>query len=203
MAILPLRGKIVNAAKASPKQVLDNAEAQAIFTAMGAGAGDAFDIEAARYGRIVILCDADVDGSHIRCLLLTLIHGYMREMLVQGRVFSAQPPLYTARVGDRTYRAYSDDERDRITGELCRGKRRPENVKWQRFKGLGEMNTDELRHCALDPATRTLRRLTMTDAEQADAAAEMFDVLMGSDVAVRRDYLVVNSSLVDEAILDI
>ena len=203
MAILPLRGKIVNAAKASPKQVLDNAEAQAIFTAMGAGAGDAFDIEAARYGRIVILCDADVDGSHIRCLLLTLIHGYMREMLVQGRVFSAQPPLYTARVGDRTYRAYSDEERDRITGELCRGKRRPENVKWQRFKGLGEMNTDELRHCALDPATRTLRRLTMADAQQADAAAEMFDVLMGSDVAVRRDYLVENSSLVDEATLDI
>ena len=203
MAILPLRGKIVNAAKASPKQVLDNAEAQAIFTAMGAGAGDAFDIEAARYGRIVILCDADVDGSHIRCLLLTLIHGYMREMLVQGRVFSAQPPLYTARVGDRTYRAYSDEERDRITGDLCRGKRRPENVKWQRFKGLGEMNTDELRHCALDPDTRTLRRLTMADAQQADAAAEMFDVLMGSDVAVRRDYLVENSSLVDEATLDI
>ena len=203
MAILPLRGKIVNAAKASPKQVLDNAEAQAIFTAMGAGAGDAFDIDAARYGRIVILCDADVDGSHIRCLLLTLIHGYMREMLVQGRVFSAQPPLYTARVGDRTYRAYSDEERDRITGELCRGKRKPENVKWQRFKGLGEMNTDELRHCALDPDTRTLRRLTMADAQQADAAAEMFDVLMGSDVAVRRDYLVENSSLVDEATLDI
>ncbi len=203
VAILPLRGKIVNAAKASPKQVLDNAEAQAIFTAMGAGAGDAFDIESARYGRIVILCDADVDGSHIRCLLLTLIHGYMRDMLVAGRVFSAQPPLYTAKVGDRTYRAYSDDERDRITAELCRGNRRAENVKWQRFKGLGEMNTDELRHCALDPATRTLRRLTMADAEQADAAAEMFDVLMGSDVAQRRDYLVENSSLVDEATLDI
>ena len=203
MAILPLRGKIVNAAKASPKQVLDNNEAQAIFTAVGAGAGDAFDIDAARYGRIVILCDADVDGSHIRCLLLTLIHGYMREMLVQGRVFSAQPPLYTAKVGDRTYRAYSDDERDRITGELCRGNRRPGNVKWQRFKGLGEMNTDELRHCALDPATRTLRRLTMADAQQADAAAEMFDVLMGSDVALRRDYLVENSSLVDETTLDI
>ncbi|MCY4665959.1 MAG: ATP-binding protein [Acidimicrobiaceae bacterium] len=203
MAILPLRGKIVNAAKASAKQVLDNTEAQAIFTAMGAGAGDAFDIEAARYGRIVILCDADVDGSPIRCLLLTLIHGYMREMLVQGRVFSAQPPLYTAKVGDRTYRAFSDDERDRITGELCRGNRRRESVQWQRFKGLGEMNTDELRHCALDPATRTLRRLTMADAQQADAAAEMFDVLMGSDVALRRDYLVENSSVVDEETLDI
>ena len=203
MAILPLRGKIVNAAKASPKQVLDNTEAQAIFTAMGAGAGDAFDIDAARYGRIVILCDADVDGSHIRCLLLTLIHGYMREMLVRGRVFSAQPPLYTAKVGDGTYRAYSEEERDRITGELCRGNRRRESVKWQRFKGLGEMNTDELRNCALDPATRTLRRLTMADAQQADAAAEMFDVLMGNDVSLRRDYLVENSSLVDEATLDI
>ena len=203
MAILPLRGKIVNAAKASPKQVLDNAEAKAIFTAMGAGAGEAFDIDSARYGRIVILCDADVDGSHIRCLLLTLIHEYMTEMLVQGRVFSAQPPLYTARVGDRTYRAYSDEERDRITDELCRGKRKRDSIKWQRFKGLGEMNTDELRHCALDPATRTLRRLTMADAQQAGDAAEMFDVLMGSDVALRRDYLIENSSLVDTETLDI
>ena len=203
MAILPLRGKIVNAAKASPKQVLDNAEAQAIFTAMGAGAGDAFDIEAARYGRIVILCDADVDGSHIRCLLLTLIHGYMREMLTQGRVFSAQPPLYTARVNDRTLRAFSDEERDRMTAELTRGRRSRDSIKWQRFKGLGEMNTDELRHCALDPDTRTLRRLTMADAQQAEAAADMFEVLMGNDVAQRRDYLVENSSLVDEATLDI
>ena len=203
MAILPLRGKIVNAAKVSAKQVLDNVEAQAIFTAMGAGVGRDFDIGAARYGRIVILCDADVDGSHIRCLLLTLIHRYMTPMLTEGRVFAAQPPLYTARVGDKTHRAYSDEERDRITDELCRGKRRRENVKWQRFKGLGEMNTDELRYCALDPATRTLRRLTMADAHEADTAAEMFDVLMGNDVARRRDYLVEHSSLVDEATLDI
>ena len=203
MAILPLRGKIVNAAKASAKQVLDNTEAQAIFTAMGAGVGRDFDVDSARYGRIVILCDADVDGSHIRCLLLTLIHRYMTPMLTEGRVFAAQPPLYTARVGDKTHRAYSDDERDRITDELCRGKRRRESVKWQRFKGLGEMNTDELRYCALDPATRTLRRLTMADAHEADTATEMFDVLMGNDVARRRDYLVEHSSLVDEAILDI
>ena len=109
MAVLPLRGKIVNAAKASPKQVLDNAEAKAIFTAMGAGTGKSFDAKAARYGRIVILCDADVDGSHIRCLLLTLIYKYMTDMLTQGRVFSAQPPLFTTRVGDRNYRAYSDE----------------------------------------------------------------------------------------------
>ena len=203
MAILPLRGKIVNAAKASPKQVMDNAEAQAIFTAMGTGVGKDFDARSARYGRIIILCDADVDGSHIRCLLLTLIHRYMARMLEDGQVFSAQPPLYTAKSGDRTYRAFSDEERDRITAELARGRRRADSIKWQRFKGLGEMNTDELRHCALDPATRTLRRLTMADAQQAEAAADMFEVLMGNDVGQRRDYLVENSSLVDEATLDI
>ncbi len=170
---------------------------------MGAGTGKAFDAKAARYGRIVILCDADVDGSHIRCLLLTLIYKYMTGMLIQGRVFSAQPPLFTTRVGDRNYRAYSDEERDQITDELCRGKRKRENIKWQRFKGLGEMNVDELRHCALDPATRTLRRLTMAEAEQAEAATEMFEILMGSDVAQRRNYVIENSVLVDAETLDI
>jgi DNA gyrase subunit B len=203
MAILPLRGKVVNAAKASQKQVLDNAEAQALFTSVGAGAGKDFDIDDARYGRIIILCDADVDGSHIRCLLLTLIHEYMRPMLEQGRVFAAQPPLYTTKIGDEVYRVYSDEERESVTDELCKGNRRRENVKWQRFKGLGEMNVDELRHCALDPATRTLRRLTMSDAKAARTAAQMFDVLMGSDVARRRDYLVKNSALVDRESLDV
>ncbi len=203
MAILPLRGKIVNAAKARPKQVMDNAEAQAVFAAMGAGIGQDFEVDSARYGRIVILCDADVDGSHIRCLLLTLIHRYMRPMLEQGKVYAAQPPLYTTRVGDKTHRAYSEAERDRITNELCRGNRSPDSIKWQRFKGLGEMNTDELRYCALDPVTRTLRRLTMADAQAAEQAARTFDVLMGDDVAVRRDYLVEHSSLVDEAMLDV
>ncbi len=200
MAILPLRGKIVNAAKAGARQVLDNAEAKAIFAAMGAGVGPDFNIDEARYGRIVILCDADVDGSHIRCLLLTLIHKYMTDMLAQGRVYSAQPPLFTAKVGTKTYRAYSETERDEINAELSRGRSTPV---WQRFKGLGEMNTDELRHCALDPATRTLRRLTMADAEEELAAAEMFDVLMGNDVSRRRDYLVGNSALMDAAELDI
>jgi DNA gyrase subunit B len=203
MAILPLRGKVVNAAKASQKQVLDNAEAKALFTSVGAGAGKDFNIDDARYGRIVILCDADVDGSHIRCLLLTLIHRYMRPMLAQGRVYAAQPPLYTTKVGDEVYRVYSDEERDAVTDELCKGNRRRENVKWQRFKGLGEMNVDELRHCALDPATRTLRRLTMADAAAARTAADMFEVLMGSDVGRRRDYLVKNSALVDRDTLDV
>ena len=203
MAILPLRGKVVNAAKASQKQVLANAEAQALFTSVGAGAGEEFRLDDARYGRIVILCDADVDGSHIRCLLLTLIHEYMRPMLEHGRVYAAQPPLYTAKVGDEIYRVYSDEERDSVTDELCQGNRRRENIKWQRFKGLGEMNVDELRHCALDPATRTLRRLTMADARAAKSASEMFDVLMGSDVSRRRDYLVKNSALVDRDSLDV
>ncbi|GJM39068.1 MAG: DNA topoisomerase (ATP-hydrolyzing) [Acidimicrobiales bacterium] len=203
MAILPLRGKVVNAAKASQKQVLDNAEAQALFTAMGAGAGKEFNLADARYGRIVILCDADVDGSHIRCLLLTLIHQYMLPMLEAGNVFAAQPPLFTTKVGDETYRVYSDEEKEAVTDELCKGKRKRENVKWQRFKGLGEMNVDELRHCALDPATRTLRRLTMDDAKEAKDAARMFDVLMGNDVSVRRDFLVKNSALVDASMLDI
>ena len=203
MAILPLRGKVVNAAKASQKQVLDNAEAQALFTSVGAGAGKEFNLDDARYGRIVILCDADVDGSHIRCLLLTLIHEYMRPMLEEGRVYAAQPPLYTTKIGDEIHRVYSEEEREAVTDELCKGNRKRENIKWQRFKGLGEMNVDELRHCALDPSTRTLRRLTMADAKAAKKAAEMFDVLMGNDVGRRRDYLVKNSALVDRESLDV
>ena len=203
MAILPLRGKVVNAGKATLKQVLDNAEAQALFTAVGAGSGRDFDLESARYGRIVILCDADVDGSHIRCLLLTLIHEYMRPLLEAGRVYAAQPPLYTCRVGDTIHRAFNDEERDDIIKALAKGGRKPENLKWNRFKGLGEMNVEELAECALDPETRILRQLTMTEGREAKKAAELFDVLMGADVARRRDYLVANSSLLDPNALDI
>ena len=203
MAILPLRGKVVNAGKATMKQVLDNAEAQALFTAMGAGSGKDFDLDDARYGRIIILCDADVDGSHIRCLLLTLIYNYMRPMLEAGRVYAAQPPLYTAKVGDTVHRAFSDEERDAITAELAKGNRKVENIRWQRFKGLGEMNVEELAECALDTHSRILRRITMDDAEAATAAATMFDVLMGSDVARRKDFLIENSTLLDHEVLDI
>ena len=127
----------------------------------------------------------------------------MKPMLESGNVYAAQPPLYTTKVGDDIYRVYSDEEREAVTDELCKGNRKRENVKWQRFKGLGEMNVDELRHCALDPETRTLKRLTMDDAKQAKAAAKMFDVLMGNDVGVRRDFLVKNSALVDAATLDV
>ena len=203
MAILPLRGKVVNAGKATMKQVLDNAEAQALFTAIGAGSGRDFDLESARYGRIVILCDADVDGSHIRCLLLTLIHEYMRPLLEAGRVYVAQPPLYSCRIGDTVHRAFSDEERDEITAKLTKGGRKAGNLRWNRFKGLGEMNVEELAECALDPETRILRRLTMDDAATASEAAELFETLMGSDVARRREYLIANSALLDPAALDV
>ncbi len=203
MAILPLRGKVVNAGKATMKQVLDNAEAQALFTAIGAGSGRDFDLESARHGRIVILCDADVDGSHIRCLLLTLIHEYMRPLLEAGRVYVAQPPLYSCRIGDTVHRAFSDEERDEITAKLTKGGRKAGNLRWNRFKGLGEMNVEELAECALDPETRILRRLTMDDAAAASEAAELFETLMGSDVARRREYLIANSALLDPAALDV
>ena len=203
MAILPLRGKVVNAGKATMKQVMDNAEAQALFTAIGAGSGRDFDLESARYGRIVILCDADVDGSHIRCLLLTLIHEYMRPLLEAGRVYVAQPPLYSCRLGDTVHRAFSDEERDEITARLTKGGRKAENLRWNRFKGLGEMNVEELAECALDPETRILRRLTMDDGAAAGHAAELFETLMGADVARRREYLIANSALLDPAALDV
>jgi len=203
MAILPLRGKVVNAAKATMKQVLDNSEAQALFTAVGAGSGDAFDLDSARYGRIVILCDADVDGSHIRCLLLTLMHKYMRPMLEAGRIYAAQPPLFTTKINGENYRAFSDEEKEQITAELTKGNRKAENIRWQRFKGLGEMNVDELAAAALDPETRILKRLTMRDAEQAKDAAKMFDVLMGSNVESRRDYIIKETALFDRESLDV
>lgn len=198
MAILPLRGKVVNAGKATMKQVIDNAEAQALITAIGAGSGRDFKLEDARYGRLIILCDADVDGSHIRCLLLTLIYHYMRPMLEAGRVYAAQPPLYSSKWRGTTYYAFTDNERDQIAAA-----HKIPLDKWIRFKGLGEMDVDELTETTLDPETRILKRMTMDDAQQAQVAAEMFETLMGSDVAARRDFLLTNSELVDWETLDI
>lgn len=203
MAVLPLRGKVVNASKSTMKQVIDNAEAQALFAAVGAGSGADFDLAAARYGRVIILCDADVDGSHIRCLLLTLIYHYMRPLLEAGRVFAAQPPLYTVKVGDDTLHAFSEGEKDQLTVELTKGNRRAENLQWVRFKGLGEMDVEELAVTCLDPETRILRRITMDDAAESAAAAELFETLMGSDVARRRQYLLDNSELIDRERLDV
>jgi len=204
MAVLPLRGKVVNAGKSNLKQVIENTEAQALFTAIGAGSGREFRLEDARYGRIIILCDADVDGSHIRCLLLTLIYHYMRPLLEDGRVFAAQPPLYTVKVNDEVHHAFSDEDKLRLTDELCRGTtRKAENLQWVRFKGLGEMDVEELAETCLDPGTRILRRITMSDALEAKHAAETFETLMGSDVSKRRQFLLDNSDLIDLEALDV
>lgn len=185
VAILPLRGKVINVAKASVKQTMANAEAHSLFTAMGAGIGDQFDLKKMRYGRIIILCDADVDGNHIRCLLLTLIYTYMRPMLEDNRVFVAQPPLFTAKVGGKTLRAFSEKERKSLEKTMTKSQR--ENVIWQRFKGLGEMNVDDLAECALDKKTRILRRVTMGDAKKD--VQRTFEILMGTDVEARRGYI--------------
>ena len=203
MAVLPLRGKVLNSCKATLKQVVENAEAQALFTAIGAGSGKDFKLEDARYGRIIILCDADVDGSHIRCLLLTLIYHYMRPLLAAGMVFAAQPPLYSVKVGDDVRYAFDDAERDKLTAELVKKGRKAENLQWVRFKGLGEMDVDELVETCLDPQTRILRRITMAEVFDSVKAADMFEVLMGNDVARRKQFLLDNSDLVDPALLDV
>lgn len=198
MAVLPLRGKVVNAGKATLKQVIENTEAQALITAIGAGSGRDFDIGSIRYGRIIILCDADVDGSHIRCLLLTLIYHQMRPLLTNGHVYAAQPPLFaTKHRGEMVY-AFDDTERARLSEKL--------NLsfdKWKRFKGLGEMNVEELAETTLNRETRVLKRMTMADGQEATRAAQLFSVLMGSDVATRRDYIIRNSGLIDSDLLDI
>jgi DNA gyrase subunit B len=127
----------------------------------------------------------------------------MRPMLEAGRIYAAQPPLFTTKVNGENYRAFSDEEKESITAELTKGNRKAENIRWQRFKGLGEMNVDELASAALDPETRILKRLTMHDAEQAKDAAKMFDVLMGSNVEVRRDYIIKETALFDREALDV
>jgi len=201
-AVLPIRGKILNAGKATLKQVLENAEAEAIFTVMGAGSGPNFDPAAARYGRVVILADADVDGAHIRCLLLTLFYNYMRPLLEQGRIYVAMPPLFTIKetAGAKTkHFAYDEADRARICGELTAAGR---NFKVGRNKGLGEMDVDELAQTALDPETRVLRRVTLDEAEVA-AAAGAFEVLMGREVGPRRDWIVERAAFIDREILDI
>ncbi len=198
MAVLPLRGKVVNAGKATLKQVIENAEAQALITSIGGGSGKAFDLASARYGRIIILCDADVDGSHIRCLLLTLIYHHLRPLLENGCVYAAQPPLFAAKKGSNQLYAYSDEEREALSK-----KHKIDHTKWKRFKGLGEMNVEELAETTLNPETRILKRMSMEDGKEAANAAKLFETLMGSDVADRRDYIVSNSSLIDQDSLDI
>ena len=200
-ALLPIRGKILNAAKASTKAVLDNAECAGLITAIGGGAGRNFDLESVRYGRIITLCDADVDGAHIRTLLLTFFYHWMRPLLAAGRIYSAIPPLFEIPVRGQPARfAYSDAERDEILAELADKGINVNGADIKRYKGLGEMNPDQLAVTTMDPDTRRLRRVRLRDGE---AAAAAFDVLMGSVVEPRRRYIAEHSDMFDRDRLDV
>ena len=188
-AILPIRGKILNVQKASLSQMLENNECASIIQVIGAGSGKSFEINDARYGRVILMSDADVDGAHIRCLLLTLFNSYMRPLVEAGRVFAAIPPLHRIDVigGKRgeVFYTYSDDEMKKVISQLKKdGKRWKEPI--QRYKGLGEMDADQLRETTMDPEHRTLRRITMKDVTKAEA---MFELLMGNEVAPRKDFI--------------
>ena len=191
-ALLPIRGKILNVQKASLSAMLDNSECASIIQVIGAGSGRSFNLDEARYGRIILMSDADVDGAHIRCLILTLLFKYMRPLIEDGRVFAAVPPLHRieisgAKKGDFHY-TYSDDEMKKYLASLTKA-----DKKWrepiQRYKGLGEMDAEQLRETTMDPEKRTLRRITIKDGVHAE---KIFELLMGNDVAPRRDFIGTN-----------
>ncbi len=199
-AILPIRGKILNVERARLDKVLANNEVQAMISALGSGIQEEFDIDKLRYHKLVLMADADVDGQHIRTLLLTLLFRFMRPLLELGHVYLAQPPLYKIKWsrGDAEY-AYSDRERDAlIAAGLERGLKKPKEDGIQRYKGLGEMNASELWETTMDPSRRVLLQVTMDDAAQAD---ELFSVLMGEDVESRRKFIQRNAK--DVRFLDI
>ena len=199
-AILPIRGKILNVEKARIDKVLQNNEVQALVSAFGTGVQDEFDINRLRYHKVVLMADADVDGQHIRTLLLTLLFRFMRPLVDQGHVFLAQPPLYKIKWSRETAEfAYTDRERDAIVeAGFAAGRRLPKDEAIQRYKGLGEMNADELWDTTMDPEHRVLLQVTLDDAAQAD---EMFSVLMGEDVESRRNFIQQNAR--DVRFLDI
>jgi DNA gyrase subunit B len=180
-AILPLRGKILNAEKARLARLLDNEEIKTIITAIGTGIAEDFDISKVRYGKIIIMTDADVDGSHIRTLLLTFFYRYMKPLIEEGYVYSALPPLYKISVGKTNYYAYSDEEKEKIVKSL-KGK----NFTVQRYKGLGEMNPEQLWETTMNPETRKLLKITLEDAIKAN---NIFSILMGEDVKRRKEFI--------------
>jgi len=180
-AILPLRGKILNVEKARLDKILGNAEIRAMITAMGTGISEDFDITKARYHKLIIMTDADVDGAHIRTLLLTFFYRYMRPLIENNYVYIAQPPLFKIKKGRDIQYAYTDDELTKTLEKIGR-----EKVELQRYKGLGEMNPDQLWETTMDPANRTILRVTMEDAMRTE---EMFSVLMGDKVEPRRDFI--------------
>lgn len=187
-AILPLKGKIMNVEKARLDKVLGYEEIKAMITAFGTGIGSDFNIEKLRYGKIIIMTDADVDGAHIRTLLLTFFYRYMRDLIEKGHVYIAQPPLYKVSKGKKEYYCYSDKELDELFEEIGRS-----NYSIQRYKGLGEMNADQLFDTTMDPATRILLKVNIQDAVEAD---EIFTMLMGDKVEPRREFIQENAKYV-------
>ncbi len=188
-AILPLWGKMLNVEKARADKVYGNDKLQPVITALGAGIGDEFDAAKLRYHKIIIMADADVDGAHIRTLLLTFFFRFMRPLIEQGYVYSAVPPLYKLTRGKQQRVAYSDEERDSVSAEM-RGDNPDAKIVINRFKGLGEMDAHELWETTMNPATRTLRRITLDDAAAADAT---FTVLMGEKVEPRKEFIEKNA----------
>ncbi len=187
-AILPLWGKMLNTEKARIDKVLNNDKIQPVILALGAGIADDFDISKLRYGKIIIMADADVDGAHIATLLLTFFYRYMQPLIEHGRVYIAQPPLFMLRKGTKKHYVYSEDERDRLWNELGQ-----KGVYIQRYKGLGEMNPDQLWETTLDPENRLLVQIKIDDAVEAD---RLFSILMGDEVEPRRDFIQENAKYV-------
>ncbi|MEL3974377.1 DNA topoisomerase (ATP-hydrolyzing) subunit B [Rossellomorea oryzaecorticis] len=188
-AILPLRGKIINVEKARLDKILSNNEVRAIITALGTGIGEDFDLSKARYHKIVIMTDADVDGAHIRTLLLTFFYRYMRKIIEAGFIYIAQPPLYKIQQGKKIEYAYNDKELDRILAEISPTPK----PGIQRYKGLGEMNPEQLWETTMDPTSRTLLQVSLQDAIEAD---ETFEILMGDKVEPRRNFIEENAAYV-------
>lgn len=192
-AILPLRGKILNVERARLDKMLGNNEIKALIIAMGTGISEEFDVSKLRYHRIIIATDADVDGSHIRTLLLTLFFRYFQPVIDGGYLYIAQPPLYKVESGKSAQYVYTDEERDKVITKI-KGKNQDAKINIQRYKGLGEMNPGELWETTMDPANRVLKRVTVDDAEEAD---RVFDVLMGNEVAPRKKWIQTHAKAVE------
>jgi DNA gyrase subunit B len=182
-AVLPLRGKILNVEKANLEKILKSQEIKNLIIALGTGFGKDFNLENLRYSKIIIACDADSDGNHIRTLLLTLFYRYFRPLIEQGFVYIAQPPLYKIVQGKEIYYAYNDEEKNEILKKLSKNKK---EIEVQRYKGLGEMNPEELWETTLNPEKRILKKVTIEDAEEAD---RLFTILMGQEVEPRKLFI--------------
>src|SRR5882762_9591191 len=192
-AILPLRGKILNVQKARIDKILSNEEIRTMITAIGTGVGEDFKVDEARYHKIIIMTDADVDGAHIRTLLLTFFYKEMQELIHAGYIYIAQPPLFRVSKGKEEFYAYDEKERDTYVKRLTNGAESKSTVNISRYKGLGEMNPDQLRDTTMDPSRRTLLKVTMEDALEA---SQLFETLMGDEVEPRRKFIEENAKFV-------